>query len=125
MKVTVYFPGGNTKETDMHYNMKENRRDVVVEIENIFYEVYFYVDGNIQYEMTADGFFSIPGMIVLNEVTTEKILKSISWLAGNGYFKYFKGYDTIPLKGTMTDVWWWSGEHLFEKENIDKVELVL
>ena len=56
------------------------RDDIIIEISGLFYEVYFFADGSIKYEMTKDGFFSFPGMIVLDEIIHEKILLSINSL---------------------------------------------
>lgn len=107
---------------ESHYNCKEYRTDVVVEIDGTFYEVYFFVEGVLKYEMRKDGFFSYPGLIILEELTTKNILNAIENLADMGYFKLFTGYSSLPEEGRFISKWFVEGTS-FKGDNIGIVKL--
>ncbi|MFC2328841.1 hypothetical protein [Prevotella nigrescens] len=82
----IYFLNGNTPEIEYHYLEKEYRNDVIVEIEGLLYDLYFFTIDALQYKMTKDGFFSLSGMIILDEISTENIKKSILTLYERKFF---------------------------------------
>ena len=108
-----------------HYSQKEYRDDIILEIEGRFYEIYFFIDGVLKYEMTKDGYFAFPGMIILDEISTERIINSIKKLFEYDYFKSFKGYENFPINGRFMNRWYLNGENAFSANNIDKIELSL
>ncbi|CAN5844598.1 hypothetical protein BH11BAC7_BH11BAC7_35710 [soil metagenome] len=116
MKVTIHFLNGNDDSTQNHYLEKEYRNDVIIEINNRFYEVYFFVAESMQYEMTKGGFFALPGLIVLDEITNEKIYNSINYLIDIRYFESFKGYDNIPYKDSFVNKWYVNTMSQFKPE---------
>jgi hypothetical protein len=67
--IKVHFLNGGYHDIEQHYNIKEYRDDVVVEIGSLFYEVYFYTPNSLHYEMNDKGLFSYPGIIILDEIT--------------------------------------------------------
>lgn len=81
----VYELGENA---EMYFCEKGYRNDVSVIIENNCYEVYFFLASALKYEMTIKGFCSFPGLVILDDVTTDKIEASIEDLFNIGYFKY-------------------------------------
>jgi len=122
MKITVYFLDGNSEEMQMHHNHREYRNDVIVEIDATFYEVHFYVEGVLRYEMRKDGFFSYPGLIIVKDLTTEYILNAIENLADMGYFSLFTGYPSLPEEERFIKNWYMEGTS-FKGSNIDIVKL--
>lgn len=122
MKITVYFLTGNSEEMQMHYNYKEYRTDVIVEIDGTFHEVYFYVEGVLRYEMRKDGFFSFPGLIIVEDLTTKNILNAIENLADMGYFSLFTGYSSLPDEERFLRHWYVQGRS-FKRSNMDIVKL--
>ncbi len=97
MKIRLHFLHGNTRELELHYDQKSYRHDVIVEINGLFYEVYFFMYTEMGYEMSNDGYFSFPGLILLDEISTPKIITAVRQLATNGYFDAFKGHKELPL----------------------------
>jgi hypothetical protein len=122
MKITVYFLHGNSEEKQLHYKFKERRTDIIAEVDGIFHEVYFFVEEVLRYEMRKDGFFSYPGLIIVEELTTENILNAIENLADMGYFDLFKGYSSLPEEGRFISKWYMEGTS-FKGSNIDIVKL--
>jgi hypothetical protein len=122
MKINVYFLHGNSKEMQIHFKEKECRTDIVVEIDGIFYEVYFFTDGVIRYEMRMDGFFTFPGLIIVDQLTTETILNAIEKLADMGYFSSFTGYTSLPEEVRFLRHWYADVDE-FKGTNIDIVRL--
>lgn len=122
MKITVYFLYGNNQEMELHYNSKEYRTDIVAEIDGIFYELYFFVEGVLKYEMRKDGFFCYPGLVILEEITTKNILNAINNLADMGYFKLFTGYSSLPEEERFISKWFIEGTS-FKGDNIELVKL--
>lgn len=106
MEVSVHFLNGNSASMELHYSQKEYRDDVIVEIDKRFYEVYFWDAGAIQNEMTNEGFFSFPGMIILDEISSEKILNAISILTRKGFFDYFSGNEIMPVNNRFGHRWY-------------------
>jgi hypothetical protein len=93
MSIIIHFFNGNDETIEMHYSQKEYRNDVIIEINHVFYEVYFFVKDALEYEMRKDGFFSLPGLIILDEISNDKIINAIKELFILGYFDSFKGYS--------------------------------
>ncbi len=108
MDLIIHFLNGNDLSIQNHYNQKGYRDDIIVEIDRRYYEVYFYIEGNIRYEMKHD-FFSFPGLIVLDDITIEKIYSSLNQLIDLKYFDYFKGNDLFPLNRRFQDTWYSNG----------------
>lgn len=106
MEVLIHYLNGNDLSIQNHYAQKEYRNDIIIEIDKLFYEVYFYVEGSIEYELTNEGFFSLPGLIVLDEISNEKILNSINKLIDYKYFEHFVGKKEFPLKSRFIDRWY-------------------
>lgn len=123
MKVTVYFLNGNTELMENHYSQKEYRDDIIVEIDGLFFEVYFFVEGMLKYEMTNDGFFSFPGIIILDEMSSMKIINSIEKLIDYGYFNSFVGHRTLPLNERFVNRWYLTGDGAFTGKDLDKINL--
>lgn len=120
MPVILHFTAGNNLSSEFHYLEKGYRNDIIVEINGRFYPVYFFLEDTLKYEMT-DLCFSFPGLIILNEISSDKIIYSIIYLYDLGYFSHFTGYDSIPLNSDFQHSWY---EHVgppFKIEKIDKV----
>jgi hypothetical protein len=118
----MHFLNGNDLSTQNHYLQKGYRNDVIIEISGLFYEVYFFADWSIKNEMSTEGFFSFPGMIVLDEIIHGKILLSINSLLDYGYFDMFKGHTEFPLnKRFMHKLY--LNEIVFGYENMVSLEL--
>lgn len=105
-EITVHFLNGDNAGIEMHYLEKQYRNDVIVQIDAKYYEVYFFVEDLLHYEMTGDGYFSLPGLIVLNAMSTDKILKALAGLVKTGYFNWFKGHEQIPYNKSFADAWY-------------------
>jgi len=97
MSATIYFLNGDTPELEGHYYEKEYRDDIVVEINKVFYEVYFFTQDSLIREFRLDGFFAMPGLIVLDVMKKETIITSIKYLLQVGFFDSFKGYDKSTI----------------------------
>ena len=106
MSVVIHFLNGNDNHIQSHYFQKEYRDDVIVEINARFYEVYFFVKEVMEYEMRKDGFFSFPGLIILDEISNEKICIAINNLVDIGYFNFFVGYAEIPYNNRFIHKWY-------------------
>lgn len=106
MSILIHFLNGNDLSIQNHYYEKEYRNDIVIEIENKFYEVYFFTDTALKYEMRKDGFFSLPGLIILDEITHDKIINAISKLSEIKYFEVFIGMDKSLLNSRFLNVWY-------------------
>jgi hypothetical protein len=91
MSVIIHFLNGNDQAIENHYLQKEYRNDIIIEIDAKFHEVYFFVADSLEFEMTKDGFFSLPGLIILDEICNEKIYAAINGLIDIGYFEKFIG----------------------------------
>ena len=106
MAILVHFLNGNDLPIQNHYYEKEYRNDIVIEIENKFYEVYFFTETALKYEMRKDGFFSLPGLIILDEITHDKIINAISKLSEIRYFEVFIGKDKSLLNSRFINLWY-------------------
>lgn len=106
MTVNIYFFNGNNAAIEAHYAEKEYRNDIVVEIENRFYEVYFFTKDALEYEMRKDGFFALPGIIILDEISAAKIITAVQFLSNSGFFDTFKGYDENPINNGFAHRWY-------------------
>jgi hypothetical protein len=106
MSVIIHFRNGNDMPMEVHYREKEYRDDVIVEIDKKFYEVYFFVADTLEYEMTRDGFFSLPGLIILDEISSEKIYKAVNYLVDIHYFDSFNAHRELPLNNTFASKWY-------------------
>jgi len=102
----VHFLNGLSTELESHYKEKEYRMDVIVELNSKYFETYFFTQRALEYEMTKDGFFSLPGMIVLDEISYEKIIFTLRHLIKAGYFDYYKGYSVFPKNNTYMHKWY-------------------
>lgn len=122
MNVVIYFLNGNDSEAESHYRQKEYRNDVIVEIDNLFYEVYFFVYDSLEYELTNDGFFSFPGIIILDEISNEKIYTAINKLIDYNYFTNFIGHKAFPVNKRFMDRWYLN-THNYKSENFSTYKL--
>jgi hypothetical protein len=106
MAVIVHFLNGNDISIENHYAQKEYRNDILVEIDKVFFEVYFFTAGVLEYEMRNDGFFSLPGLIILDEISTGKIYNSIEKLFHIGYFKRLTGTEEDFVANRFINEWY-------------------
>jgi len=106
MSVFIHFLNGVDLSTQNHYYEKEYRNDVIIEIENFFYEVYFFTEAALNYEMRNDGFFSLPGIIILDEISNDKIFNAVDKLVDLKYFDAFKGKDRSILNSRFLHTWY-------------------
>lgn len=97
MNMIVYFRNGNDESIQQHYHQKEYRDDIIVRHQDLYYEVYFFTESSLKYEMRKGGYFSLPGIIVLEEISNLKITTAIKELSELGYFSWFTGKREIPL----------------------------
>lgn len=106
MKLIVHLINGNNPEIENHYFQKEYRNDVIVQLNELFYEVYFFTRDSLNYEMTNDGFFSMPGIIILEEICLKRILTSIENLAALGFFDNFIGKNSLEINARFLNKWY-------------------
>jgi hypothetical protein len=118
----VHFLSGLASETEEHYNYKEYRLDVIVEIEGKYFETYFFTQSAITYEMTTDGYFSFPGMIVLDEISYDKIMIAIKALIKYEYFKCYSGYTELPKNSRFMHRWYLN-DLTHDYKDMESVEL--
>jgi hypothetical protein len=97
MSVIIHFFNGNDLEIDQHYFQKEYRDDIIIEKSKFFYEVYFFTKSSLEYEMRDGGYFASPGLIILEEISSEKIIFAIKELDLMGYFEWYKGSDSMSM----------------------------
>src|ERR1700739_4554649 len=116
MNVIIHFLNGNDLAIQDHYREKEYRTDVIVQIGSLYYEVYFFVFDSLQYELTKDGFFSFPGLIVLDEITNSKIYAAIDQLIDHKYFEAFIGKKDFPLNNRFLNSWYLNHQSAFSLE---------
>lgn len=105
MKARIHFLNGNDQSIQDHYRQKGYRDDIILEIDELFYEIYFYIEGNITYEV-KNGFFSFPGLIILEDITNERIYSAVNQLLDLNYFNYFVGQKIFPLNTRFQDLWY-------------------
>ena len=104
MEVLIHFLAGDDLSIQSHYDQKGYREDVVIEIDRLFYEVYFFLD-DMANEIRDDGFFSYPGLIILDEIKYDKIYNAINKLIDLNYFDYFAGKEEMPINNRFIDTW--------------------
>ncbi len=114
MEASIHFLNGNTPAIQQYYAQKGYRDDVIIEIDQLFYEVYFYVEGALLHETKKDGVFSVPGLIVLDEISNNKIFNAFDVLIELGYFDSLKGQSTFPANNRFKDKWNQSEEYSFD-----------
>jgi hypothetical protein len=118
MSIVIHFLNGNDESIRQHYLDKEYRNDIEVEIDGTFFEVYFFTKDALEYEMRKDGFFSLPGIIILDEITTEKVIRSIDFLEQAGYFDRFTGYkQPFSARDRFVHKWYSNTQADFSAEN--------
>ena len=106
MENEIYFLNGSNLEIDAHYSEKEYRDDVLVKLDNLFYELYFFTADSLEYEMTKDGYFSFPGLIILDEITKDKIKASIHFLKEKGFFTKLVGSKEFSPNNRFVNSWY-------------------
>ncbi|MES2559353.1 MAG: hypothetical protein V4590_06410 [Bacteroidota bacterium] len=114
MEVNVHFLNGNSPAMQQYYAHKNYRDDVIIQINKLFYEVYFYTEASMDKEIGEKGFFSLPGLIMLNEINNNEIYSAIDGLIELGYFDCFKGKTEFPIKNRFADKWYEGEEHSFD-----------
>lgn len=119
----IYFLNSNTLEIENHYFDKEYRDDIIIEIKGLYYEVYFFTKDALEYEMTKDGFFSFPNMIILEEITTEKIINSVTYLNHKGFFDRFKGEKELNQRRRFIHGWYANELSTFDESKMNEIEL--
>lgn len=124
MEIIIYFLNGNSEKIQLHYLEKEYRSDVCVNIKGLFYEVYFFTIESLNYEMTKDGFFTLPGIIILDKITNEFIISSIKLLAKIGFFEELKGYGQLPLRRGFANKWY-RNEITFYEKDVEKCSVFI
>ena len=125
MQVVIHFLQGNSIDIQTHYLTKDYRDDVVIEIDNLFYEVYFFTRSLLTYEMTGDGFFALPGMIILEEISHENILASINYLVKIKYFEFLKGEHELDLHKRALSNWYLNEPFIFDKELLYSLKIFI
>jgi len=123
MVILIHFLNGTNEDISQHYYQKEYRDDVVVEIDQKFYKVYFFTKDAIEYEMTQNGFFAFPGIIILDEINNEKICSSIKTLASIEYFEKFKGFNEIPINNRFMNKWYQNKITNFSNDKRDIIQI--
>jgi len=106
MSLIIHYLNGKSEEMESHYAEKEYRDDIIVELNGLYYEVYFFTSGVLKYEMTNDGFFAFPGLIILDEISTKSIKDSILYLETLGYFLKFNGLERLDQEKRFIHNWY-------------------
>jgi hypothetical protein len=106
MHLVLHYLTGNTEDIESHYFEKEYRDDIIVQVENSYFEVYFFTKDALNYEMTKDGYFAFPGLIILDEITSDKIKTAIINLATRNYFDKFNGQESILPGSRFIHKWY-------------------
>ncbi len=91
----IHFLNGNDEIIQKHYLQKEYRDDIYVELNNSFYEVYFYTETALKYEFREQGYFTLPGIILLEEISHTKIISALTELKKVGFFDSFVGIKQL------------------------------
>ena len=117
MYCKLHFLSGNSKHIQNYYFEKEYRDDVIVELDNLFYEVNFFTLESLNYEGNQNG-FGLPGIIILDEITDEKIVLAVKNLITIKYFDFFKGETQLNLYKNSLNMWYLNGPFIFKKEDI-------
>lgn len=122
-KLTIYYLNGNDLLMESHYLDKGYRDDVLIKIQESFYEVYFFTADALEYEMTRDGYFSLPGMIILEEITTDKITIALKQLVERGYFNHLNKLTDFD-ESLRFSASWYNPVVKFDHSKIMKVVLI-
>jgi len=123
MMNTIYFLNGRSQEIEDHYNQKEYRDDIVFEMDGLFYELYFFTPDSLEYEMTKEGHFSFPGLIILSDISTERIRASILSLYEKGYFKRLNGMKELSQEKRFVHNWYINDLTLFDHKDMATEEI--
>lgn len=118
MKLTIHFLNGNDNYMQLHYAAKAYRDDIIVQIGQTYYEVYFREESTLNRDLTDDGYFSMPGLIVLDAIEHDKIVKSIKYLYEIGYFNWFKGFDEMQYEKQFMSKWYANEMQPFDKDTL-------
>lgn len=124
-KLIIHFLDGSDVDIEDHYRQKDYRLDIIVEFDGLYYEVYFFLESVLWYEMRADGFFSFPGIIFLDEISNAKIINSLKVLVGMGFLKNFRGHESMPVSNRFVDVWYMFGDKMHSIEKLSSIVLVI
>ena len=60
-------------DLETYFLEKGYRNDVSVVIENESYEMYFFLASTLEYELTTDGYCTYPGLVILENISTNNI----------------------------------------------------
>ena len=123
MTTIIHFFNGIDEQIENHYFQKEYRNDVIVQVDNKYYEVYFFTQSAIEYELRDNIFFSSPGLIILDEIKLEKIVSTITFLIDIGYFNQFIGYDENPINNRFINKWYANQLSNFNQEKLASIYL--
>lgn len=118
MADTIYFFNGRNDDIDRYYFDKEYRDDIIVEISGVFYELYFFTKDSLEYEMTKEGYFSLPGLIILDKINTNTILTAIRKLKNIKYFTRLQGYDELSQEKRFIHNWYVNELPQFDIKNL-------
>lgn len=124
MSLIIHFLNGNNTKIENHYFEKEYRNDIIVESNGKYYEVYFFTQDALTYEMTIEGYFGLPGLIILDQITTDKIKKSIFELERKGFFKRFSGMGQLNQEVRFIHNWYVNKLSLSNMNDMISEELV-
>jgi hypothetical protein len=122
---SIYFFNGISSDIQNHYFQKQYRNDVIIENNGRYYEVYFFTKDALEYEMTKDGFFSLPGLVILEEITQKHLVDSVTHLLKIGYFDEFKGCDLMPIKNRFHERWYENVEAKISTENMVSISICI
>jgi hypothetical protein len=119
----VYFLNNNTVEIENYYAEKEYRDDIILEINNLYYEVYFFTRDALEYEMTKDGFFAFPGMIILDVISTENIIKAAIELEQKNFFNRLQGMRQLNQNERFIHDWYSNKLSLYDMNKMRIVKV--
>jgi hypothetical protein len=122
MSFTIHFLNGNDQNIQFHYSEKGYRNDIIVQINDTYYEVYFHTKDDLTYEMTDDG-FSMPGLIILEGIHHDKIVKSIKNLHDIGYFNWFVGSDKMQFEKQFMSKWYINEMSTYDKNKLVSIQI--
>jgi hypothetical protein len=91
-----------------YYQHKEYRNDIIVEKSELYYEVHFFTQSALEYEMTKDGYFALPGLIILDNITTSNIKNSLLMLDEKGFFENLKGMKSLSYEKRFMHAWYFN-----------------
>lgn len=97
MNATIHFLTGNTQAVQRYYEEHGFRDDIVIELNRYYFEVYFYTPSAVEREMRNKEILMMPGLILMDAISNNKIYAAIDFLIESGYFAAFKGTSEFPL----------------------------